>query len=478
MHSILARLFVLFFFVAASIASASSKVPLKTDVVIVGAGLSGLSTAYQLKKAGIPFHVLEITPRIGGRVRTVKYQMPGEPELYADSGMEEYWESNPAVPLLKELGLPVRSDFAASSMVLNGKLEILGDGENTESFLKRIFSKDEYASLERFKTKVAPLVSKVHGSGSIPADLMKLKDTPFSEWVKAQGVPAKVAEWIRISIECEIGTGWDRLSALDGIAEFHIFLGKGEPSYRVVGGNEKFTDALSRKIGLSKISVNTFVKRIETKGNIVRVNYLDLANNGAGTIEARHVVSTVPLYRLFEMQFEPALSEKKREAITTQTWGSYFKAHVFVPNSAKRFWSRNEVSFMPILSDSELGVIYDGNPDQDTKTKIISLLVTGDHAEAFNMMNLDQVRARIHAAFDKLWPGFSKEIRRIEFYRYHPRAIAGWPVGRSRFDALSNDLRLPENHVYLSGDFTEGTHSSGSFISADRVVRQIKGARK
>ncbi|MBI3543000.1 MAG: hypothetical protein HY075_06985, partial [Deltaproteobacteria bacterium] len=51
--------------------------------------------------------------------------------------------------------------------------------------------------------------------------------------------------------------------------------------------------------------------------------------------------------------------------------------------------------------------------------------------------------------------------------------IAGWPVGRSRYDELSNEIRRPENHVYLSGDFTEGTHSSGAFESAMRVSRQI-----
>ena len=456
-----------------SISVALAKVPAKVDVVIIGAGLSGLATAYELKKAGVPYQILELTPRIGGRVRTVRYQRAGSPELYADSGMEEYWESNPAVKMLKELGLKTRSDFAASSLVLDKHLEILGAGEDTESFLKRIFTPADLASLETFKTKVAPMIARIHSGDAIAADLMKLKDVAFSEWVASQGVPKRVAEWIRISIECEIGTQWDRLSALDGIAEFHIFLGKGEPSYRVVGGNEKFTDALSTTVGRDRISVNTRVNRIETKGNEVLVTYLDQATNHSGVVRAKHVVSTIPLYRLFEVQFVPALSDRKREAIATQTWGSYFKAHIFVPSDAKRFWSKNGTPYMPILSDSELGVIYEGNPDQDTKTKIVSLLVTGDQAEAFNMLPLDKVRENIKAGFDRLWPGFAQEIKDIEFYRFHPRAIAGWPVGRSRFDELSDEVRRPENHVYLAGDFTEGTHSSGAFESAFRVSKQI-----
>ena len=41
------------------------------DVIIIGAGLSGLSTAYQLKKAGINFKILEAQTRFGGRIETI-----------------------------------------------------------------------------------------------------------------------------------------------------------------------------------------------------------------------------------------------------------------------------------------------------------------------------------------------------------------------------------------------------------------------
>lgn len=40
-------------------------------VIIIGAGLSGLLTAYCLKKEGIPFKILEARHRIGGRINTV-----------------------------------------------------------------------------------------------------------------------------------------------------------------------------------------------------------------------------------------------------------------------------------------------------------------------------------------------------------------------------------------------------------------------
>ena len=42
----------------------------KPSVAIVGAGISGLSAAYQLKKLGIDFQIFEASGRSGGRVLT------------------------------------------------------------------------------------------------------------------------------------------------------------------------------------------------------------------------------------------------------------------------------------------------------------------------------------------------------------------------------------------------------------------------
>jgi NADPH-dependent 2,4-dienoyl-CoA reductase/sulfur reductase-like enzyme len=40
------------------------------DVIIIGAGLAGLSCARVLHQAGVPFVLLEASDRVGGRVRT------------------------------------------------------------------------------------------------------------------------------------------------------------------------------------------------------------------------------------------------------------------------------------------------------------------------------------------------------------------------------------------------------------------------
>ena len=44
--------------------------PVGYDVIVVGAGMAGLSAAYEMKRAGLSVKILEQTERYGGRVFT------------------------------------------------------------------------------------------------------------------------------------------------------------------------------------------------------------------------------------------------------------------------------------------------------------------------------------------------------------------------------------------------------------------------
>ena len=55
-------------------------------VIVIGAGLAGLSSAYELVQAGFDVTVLEARTRPGGRVRT--YRDPFADGLYAEMGAE------------------------------------------------------------------------------------------------------------------------------------------------------------------------------------------------------------------------------------------------------------------------------------------------------------------------------------------------------------------------------------------------------
>ena len=77
-------------------------------VIIIGAGLSGLLTAYHLKNAGIPFKIIEARDRIGGRIHTLH----GESNTAVEMGATWFQaEHRLLIQLLKELDLSPFSQF-------------------------------------------------------------------------------------------------------------------------------------------------------------------------------------------------------------------------------------------------------------------------------------------------------------------------------------------------------------------------------
>ncbi len=89
------------------------------DVVIIGGGISGLSAAYELERRGVPFTLLESSPRLGGLIRT-EY-LDG---FTVEAGPESVLAQKPAaLQLCEELGLGPRIISALpprSAFILHG----------------------------------------------------------------------------------------------------------------------------------------------------------------------------------------------------------------------------------------------------------------------------------------------------------------------------------------------------------------------
>lgn len=450
--------------------SAPAKDKDPVDVIIVGGGLSGLSTAYYLQKAGLSYHILEAAPRVGGRCRTGTYPNGTEAEV----GLAEFWTGNPALDIIKELGLKTElTEPGLSSFMVDGKLYPFLSENNNQEFIAHSLGSD-YAQYQAWDKTMQALIDEIE-SGNISPELMKLKDISFKDWLETQKLSPLAKGMVKAVLEPEIGTTIARIGALDGIAEWHIFVGKGADPNHVQGGNEKLAEALANAIGRDHISLNTQVTNVTDTGDAVEVRALDATTFDNHTYRGRFVVTTVPLYRLFEIQFTPRLSDDIYKAVHSQSWGAYLTAHCELDRSAEKFWTKGKDTALPILTGGALGCVYPGHDGGPKDRVLINCLVTGPLAERFNArtMSFDDVETEMTKAMEKLWPSSQALIKNWTFYRYHPRAIASWPVGRSRFDELSNLLRQPFGKLYFAGDFTESSHSDGAFRSAQRVSAQI-----
>ncbi len=440
-------------------------------VIIVGGGLAGLVAAYELQEKGITAHVLEAKDRWGGRIATAKY-----PEgLQGEYGMHEVWERDPLFEYVKKFKIPMaQPEQAYSSVIIDGKLHPFI--QNTaEEYLSALFSPEERAEYGRWLKDCEALYDEAEDKGLTPR-LEELQKVSYADWVQSLKLPAKVAEFVRLIVECEIATDWSRISAVYGIAQNRIVLHGTEQCHHAKGGNKAIIEAFVGAIRGPKTlgaTVTRIVRSKKANGRTEAVVYYS-KEGVTRTLSAEKVVLAVPYHMLQAVQLEPTLSDEQWKAVETLIPGTYLVVHLVMEAGANESMKVEGKRFFPVLTRGPLGVVYGFlSPDRETKkSEIFTLLIHGDHARTY-LEPKDKIRERLLAEMDALWPGFSKKVQGAYFYDYHPVATPGWPVGRSPIDSLSESLRQENLGLYLAGDYVYSSHAEGAVLSGREVANKI-----
>lgn len=91
---------------------------IQTDVLIAGAGLSGLALAANLHNSGIDYRLAEARERFGGRILSRKFPNAGSVSGHADLGPSWIWPGQPNIAaLLSELEIGVFEQYSSGFLV-------------------------------------------------------------------------------------------------------------------------------------------------------------------------------------------------------------------------------------------------------------------------------------------------------------------------------------------------------------------------
>ena len=104
-------------------------------IIIIGAGLSGLLSAFRLKKQGIPFKVLEARSRIGGRINTV-LGTDGTPVEMGATWLQNHHQN--LIALLNELDLKAFEQYMDQTVLFqqqaNSPIQLMTIGKQSPSY--------------------------------------------------------------------------------------------------------------------------------------------------------------------------------------------------------------------------------------------------------------------------------------------------------------------------------------------------------
>lgn len=254
------------------------------NVAIIGAGLSGLTAGYYLKKNGVPVQIYEARNRIGGRVQTIYFQEGMLEEL----GGKELNDGGNA-PCLKTLATEVNSPIRAEQ----------------EDYKVTVLNNNQAQSLFTLTDKLSPSILQDKGkflSLGNRLDYFLEKDSLIRQlietWVSCyEGVNTKhisedkglsVLAWLLRRVE--LGKHGAEIGA------------KRKSEFFAYGGSD-FVNKLAAPC-LENIHLNMPLKAIKKQENGVGLVF----ENGEEVVFS-HVILTVPIEILKTINIDPQIAD-------------------------------------------------------------------------------------------------------------------------------------------------------------------------
>jgi len=415
-------------------------------IVVIGAGLAGLTVAYELTKAGHDVTILEARNRAGGRVFTVREFADG---LYAECGAE--WVEHNHEYLLRyidEFGLPLyRGRFADTE-------------DEGLQFSPR--ERQTHEKIRGFTKQIDPFDQQ---KPSQP----ELDKISFYELLKKIEAPPDMIEQMQRSVSGLMAINIESVSALHILNEYS--LPETRASFRVAGGNDQVPKALAAQLR-DRIYYSRPVVKIAHDTNGARVTFLE--NGLQQTIDAEHLVIAAPFTCVRQIDLSPALSPEKMKAIATLGYGQILKAPL---QFRERFWQKQSGEPRKSLQGM-LGSVYEASGGQPGQRGLLVAYIPDKSGMEMGSLPADQRLETIFKKVSEIHPEAPRyfEGGYVKWWQEDPWAGGTYAYFRpGEITTIRTIIAKPEGRIHFAGEHTAGWqgYMNGAVESGHRVAREI-----
>lgn len=450
-------------------------------VLVLGAGISGLTVGYELGKLGYDYQILEARDRVGGVNHTIR-QGTRETDLDGVSQTCEFDEGQylnggtwriphvhtAVLAYCKELGVPLEifiNDTDASYLYFEGEGAGQLAGQRTRL---RDVKMDVWG-------QVAELLAKALDQGQLDAPLSAEDKERLLAYLVREGYLSTPDLVYRGGEPRGSGDPYD-LSVLfeSGLASRVQWVEGGRnraPMFQPVGGMDQLPKAFARAIP-DRITLGAEVQQIQQTEDQVRVVYEETANGTKHELTADYVVCCMPLSVLSGIDVN--LSPDMMDTVRNTRYSSSAKIGV---QMRRRFWEEDDGIFGGrAYTNLPLGQFsFPSTGYCSQKGVILGFYGNGGIGGLSDMSNPDRIEHVISNA-SKVHPQMREEFEAgyavfWEKIRYSQGAYVsggGFGGGGSDANPRVEQLSKPDNRIYIgcaaassSPAWMEGAISAG-----------------
>lgn len=441
-----------------------------TDVVVVGAGLSGLAATRNLTAQGLEVVVLEARERVGGRVRS---------ETFADGTLVEsggQWvgpTQDAVLALLDDLGIgryPTPHEGTHRVGVGRAATDFTGEtyGLSTTVLI-------EAGIVQRRLERMAATVPLEAPWVCPHAD--RWDALTVAAWLGRNTLQPGTRDFFRVVTTALFCAEPSQLSLLHflfycrsgGMLDRLLSTRDGAQQWRIAGGAQGVARRVADDLG-DRVVLDAPVRAMTQDGEGVTV-----VSDGV-VVEGAAAVVAVPPHLVGRIEFLPALPSRRVSLTQSVPMGSVIKAHA---RYERPFWRDLGRSGFALSMDHDLSVVFDNTPP-GTDSGVLVGFFEGAAAKRVTALTTEQ-RGSIFATSmaDLFGPHASEPIEYVDRDWTAERwsgGCYGGHLGPGVWTHLGEEMRRPFGRIRWAGTETATTwngYMDGAITAGHRAAAEV-----